>query len=117
MVGHYKSMSASPEFIEYVRGLLASLGELKDGKFFGGFAFKSGSKQFAMIMGNTLYLCVNDQTRPKYEAKGMEPFSYSTKKGTVNVRKYYSVPEALFEDQEKLIEWANEAIQSAYSYK
>ncbi|MEE9422778.1 MAG: TfoX/Sxy family protein [Gammaproteobacteria bacterium] len=109
-------MSASLEFIEYVRGLLAPLGELKDGKFFGGFAFKSGSKQFAMIMGNTLYFCVNDQTRPKYEAGGMEPFSYVTKKGTVNVRKYFSVPEELFEDQEKLIEWADEAIKSAYSY-
>ncbi len=107
-------MSASPEFIEYVRELLIPLGELKDGKFFGGFAFKSGTKQFAMIMGNTLYFCVNDQTRPKYEALGMEPFSYSTKKGRVNVKKYYSVPEDLFENNDKLIEWANEAIESAY---
>ena len=108
-------MSASPEFIEYVKELFIPLGSLKDGKFFGGFAFKSGTKQFAMIMGNTLYFCVNEQTRPKYEAIGMEPFSYSTKKGIVNVRKYFSAPEDLFEDQEKLIEWANEAIKSAYS--
>ena len=108
-------MSASPEFIEYVRELLVPLGTLKDGKFFGGFAFKSGSKQFAMIMGNTLYFCVNDQTRPKYEALGMEPFSYSTKKGRVRVNKYFSVPEELFEDQEQLVEWASEAVRSAYS--
>ncbi|MCF6202506.1 MAG: TfoX/Sxy family protein [Methylococcaceae bacterium] len=108
-------MSASLEFIEYVRELFVPLGNLNDGKFFGGFAFKSGSKQFAMIMGNTLYFCVNDQTRSKYEALGMEPFSYSTKKGKVNVKKYFTVPEDLFENQEKLIEWANEAIQSAYS--
>ena len=108
-------MSASPEFIEYVRELLLPLGNLKDGKFFGGFAFKSGSKQFAMIMGNTLYFCVNDQTRPKYKALGMEPFSYSTKKGRVRVNKYFSVPEELFENQEKLVEWAREAIESAYS--
>lgn len=107
-------MSASPEFIEYVRELFAPLGNLKDGKFFGGFAFKSGSKQFAMIMGNTLYFCVNDRTRPKYEALGMEPFSYYTKKGKINVKKYYSAPEDLFEDNVKLIEWANEAIESAY---
>lgn len=106
-------MSASPEFIEYVRELFAPLGNLKDGKFFGGFALKSGSKQFAMIMGNTLYFCVNDRTRPKYEALGMEPFSYDTKKGKIIVRKYYSAPENLFEDNVKLIEWANEAIESA----
>ena len=65
-------------------------------------------------MGNTLYFCVNDKTRPKYEALGMEPFSYNTKKGKVNVKKYYSVPEDLFENNVKLIEWANEAIESAY---
>jgi DNA transformation protein len=108
-------MSASPEFIEYVRELLTPLGELEDGKFFGGFAFKVGTKQFAMIMGNTLYFCVNDSTRPKYEAMGMEPFSYSTKRGNVKVKKYFSVPEDLFENEEDLISWANEAISSAYS--
>lgn len=108
-------MSASPEFIEYVKELFMPLGGLKDGKFFGGYAFKSGTKQFAMIMGNTLYFCVNDLTRKKYEDKGMEPFSYSTKKGIVNVKKYYSAPEELFENQEQLIEWANEAIASAYN--
>jgi DNA transformation protein len=108
-------MSASPEFIEYVRELFIPLGNLSEGKFFGGFAFKSGAKQFAMIMGNTLYFCVNDDTRPSYEAVGMEPFSYSTKKGLVQVRKYYSAPEELFEDHDKLIKWANEAIDSAHN--
>ncbi len=108
-------MSASPEFIDYVKELFIPLGSITDGKFFGGFAFKSGSKQFAMIMGNTLYFCVNNQTRPKYESIGMEPFSYSTKKGVVKVKKYFSAPEHLFEDQEELVEWANEAIKSAYS--
>jgi len=108
-------MSASPEFIEYVKELFIPLGPLKEGKFFGGYAFKSGSKQFAMIMGNTLYFCVNDQTREKYIKSEMEPFSYSTRKGIVNVKKYYSAPEDLFESPEKLIEWAKEAIDTAYS--
>ncbi|WP_198263513.1 TfoX/Sxy family protein [sulfur-oxidizing endosymbiont of Gigantopelta aegis] len=110
-------MSASPEFIEYVKELFEPLGKLKEGMFFGGFAFKSGNKQFAMIMGNTLYFCVNDITRKKYEKEDMEPFSYSNKKGIVKVKKYYSAPEDLFENQEKLVEWAKEAIDSAYSYK
>lgn len=108
-------MSANPEFVDFVRGLFLPLGEIDDGSFFGGFAFKRNAKQFAMIMGNTLYFCVNNNTRPKYEALGMEPFSYSTKKGRVNVKKYYSAPEDLFEDQEKLILWASEAIQAAHA--
>ncbi len=109
-------MSASPEFIAYIEELFGtSLGVLTEGRFFGGFAFKCGSKQFAMIMDNTLYFCVNDKTRPKYAALGMAPFSYATKKGRVHVKKYYSVPEDLLEDDEKLIVWAKEAIESAYT--
>ncbi len=96
-------MSASQEFIEYVRELLLPLGELKDGKFFGGFAFKSGSKQFAMIMGNTLYFCVNDQTRKKYEALGMEPFSYSTKNGSVKVKNIILFPEIYLKIMKNLL--------------
>ena len=109
-------MSASKEFIEYVRELLLPLGPISDGSFFGGFAFKSGDKQFAMIMGNTLYFCVNDSTRPQYEREGMESFSYSTKKGIILVKKFYAVPENLFEEQDLLIARAREAIHAAYSY-
>ena len=68
-----------------------------------------------MIMENTLYFCVNDNSRKKYEVLDSEPFSYVTKKGRVNVRKYYSVPENIFENQDFLILWANEAIKAAYS--
>jgi len=110
-------MSASPEFIKYVSELFKPLGALSKGKFFGGFAFKSGSKQFAMIMGNTLYFCVTDETRPQYESLGMEAFSYSTKKRKVHVKKYYAVPEEVFENHNKLLHWAKEAIDSAYTYK
>jgi len=109
-------MSARLEFIEYVRELLAPVGDLEEGTFFGGFAFKRNSKQFAMIMGNTLYFCVNDQTRPKYQLMGMESFSYKTKRGRIEVKKYFSIPEEFFENQDKLIEWADEAIESARSY-
>lgn len=110
-------MSASPEFVEYIRELFIPLGELADGKFFGGFAFKSCSKQFAIIMDNTLYFCVNDATRPKYKSARTRAFTYSTKVRVVQVRKYFSAPEYLLDDQNELVKWANEAIQAAHSYK
>jgi DNA transformation protein len=58
-------------------------------------------------MGNMLYFCVDADSRRKYEQLGMGPFSYSMKKGRVQVRKYCAVPAELFEDQEKLVEWAH----------
>lgn len=67
-----------------------------------------------MIMGNTLYFCVNDRTRPRYEQAGMSPFAYNTRKGRVQVRRYYAVPEDLFEAPDALIERAREAIAVAH---
>jgi len=105
-------MSASPPFVEHVRDLLSPIGALTDGKFFGGHAFKYRRVQFAMIMGSTLYFRVNDRTRREYELKGSKPFTYSTKKGVVQVRKYYAAPADLLENQEHFLTWARQAIEA-----
>lgn len=105
-------MSASPEFVCYVRDQLASFGTLTEGQFFGGHAFKVHGIQFAMIMGNTLYLKVDDTTRPEFESRGSTPFSYLTKKGRVQVRKYYAVPEEVLEDTALLTQWAQQACRT-----
>ena len=45
----------------------------------------------------------------------MEPFSYSVKKGQVQVKKYYSVPAEVLENHDELVAWAKEAIQTVQS--
>ena len=106
-------MSASAEFVSYVRELLAPLGDIRDGKFFGGYAMKHGTRQFAMVMGNTLYFRVDDGSRLAYEKRGSKPFSYSTKNGVVQVRKYYAVPVELLDDPVQLVVWARQAVAAA----
>jgi len=107
------TMSASKEFVGHVRELLSSIGNLSDGTFFGGHALKHGGRQFAMIMGNTLYLRVNDETRAEYVAKGSKPFSYLTKKRRVEVRTYFAAPEELLESKDALLAWTRKAISAA----
>lgn len=106
-------MSANAEFVNHTKDQLRALGPLGEGTFFGGFAFRKDGVQFAMIMGNTLYLSVDDQSRPRFEAQGMPPFSYLTKRGRVNVKTYYAVPEDIFEDRATLANWAREALRAA----
>jgi DNA transformation protein and related proteins len=106
-------VSANAEFVAYVRELLAPLGDIRDGKFFGGHAMKHGANQFAMVMGNTLYFRVDDGSRPAYEKKGSKPFSYATKNGVVQVRKYYAAPAELLDDPAQLLVWARQAIGAA----
>lgn len=106
-------MSASEEFIEYVMELLEPVAPLEGGKFFGGYGIKSQATQFAMIMGNSLYFVVDDKTRPKYQKLNKNSFSYMTKHGKRLVKRYFEVPEHLFEDQDQLLLWARESIAVA----
>lgn len=106
-------MSASTKYTEYVLELLEPLGPLRTARFFGGVGLSIGNAQFAMIMGNSLYFVVDDNTRPKYEKAGMAPFSYLTKKGQVQVRRYFELPEEILTDTQALKLWAAESIKLA----
>lgn len=107
----------SPEYIDYVIDQLSAIHNLKSGRFFGGTGLSAGGVQFAMVMKSALYFVVNDSTRPKYISKGSECFSYATKNGRTNVKKYYQVPEDIIENQAELAAWAHEAIQIARKTK
>jgi len=106
-------MPANPQFVAFVVELLAPMGPLAAGRFFGGHAFKSGDVQFAMIMGSTLYLRVDDETRPAFEEKGAKPFSYGKKTRRVAVRTYYAAPEELLDEPDELVVWARRALDAA----
>lgn len=110
-------MTATAEFTEYVLELLGSIHDVSTKRFFGGVGISHDTVQFAMIMGNSLYFVVDDITREKYTKVQKEPFSYLTKKGRVLVKKYYEVPEHLFDDQDELTKWANESIVVAKKTK
>lgn len=93
--------------------LLEPIGPIQTSRFFGGVGISNGFAQFAMIMGNSLYFVTDENSRDKYEQAGMQPFSYMTKKGQVQVRRYFELPEDIFTDPEQLRLWANEAMQVA----
>lgn len=113
-VGYKDVMTAvSREYVAYVLDQLAALREVTSRRFFGGIGLTSAATQFAMLMGSTLYFVVDDTTRPKYEKMGSGCFSYKSKKGRVDVKKYYAVPADMIEDQERLVALARESIRIA----
>lgn len=106
-------MAASAEFVGYIEEQLAPLGFLSTSAFFGGRSINYHGRQFAWIIGSTLYLRVSDATRAEFEANGGQPFKYNTQKGEVTVRKFYTVPEFLLDDPEQLLTWSRRAIDAA----
>ena len=106
-------MAATDDYLHYVLEQLAPVGRVNAARFFGGIGLARGSVQFAMVMSNTLYFVVDDTTRARYEAAGMEPFAYDTRRRRVEVRRYFAVPESVLDDPEVLREWAEEALRVA----
>ena len=106
-------MSPSSEYTAYILDLLAPIGPFTTSHFFGGVGLSRNGVQFAMIMGNSLYFVVDDTTREQYTAAGMACFSYLTKKGRVQVRRYFELPEEVLTDPAELRQWANEAMRVA----
>lgn len=81
--------------------------------FFGDTGLVCGEVQFAMVMGGTLYLVVDELTRPRFEAAGSEPFSYLTGRGPVTVGRYHTLPTSVLDDPDALPAWIDEAIRAA----
>lgn len=108
-------MSSSAEFTAYIKEKFEILGDVSFSRFFGGIGISYSEVQFAMVMGNTLYFCVDDSNRDAYVETGMQPFSYATKKKTILVSKYYSVPEEVLDNPGTLREWAQAAIKAAHA--
>lgn len=78
---------------------------------FGGHGLFMDGLMFAIISGDTLYLKVDDTTRDRYRAEGLAPFKPSDERP--KTMSYYPVPDAVFEDQDALVEWAREAFAAA----
>ena len=96
---------------------LAPIKGLASGRFFGGVGLSADSTQFAMVMGNSLYFVVDGSTRAQYEKMGSLCFGYNTKKGRVEVKKYFQVPGELLEDPATLVALAMESIEVARKLK
>lgn len=106
-------MSISADLIEFYSDQLAPLGGVETRKMFGGAGFSVGGVTFALLLDDGLRMRVDDETRPSYEAAGCEPFSYTARGKQVVVRRYFSVPDDAADNQERLIELAEEALEAA----
>lgn len=101
------------EYALYLIEQLEPIGAITLKRLFGGVCFAHDGMAFAIMPNEALYFVADEQTRPHYEACGMQCFAYDTKKGRVQVRRYYAVPDEILADSDLLQEWAKRAIQAA----
>jgi len=96
---------------EYILEQMAGAGPVRARAMFGGHGLYLGERFFGIILRDTLYLKVDDATRPRYEAAGMEPFRPYA--GRPTTMQYYEVPADVLEDADTLARWTADAVAAA----
>jgi len=64
---------------------------------------------FALIVRDTLYLKADAETRGDFEAEGLVPFTYETKRGTRSLGSYWRCPERCLDDPDEMALWCRKA--------
>jgi DNA transformation protein len=105
-------VSVSPSFRTFVLEQLGRCASsIRARNMFGGVGIYAGELFFALIADDTLYLKVDDRTRPDFERRGLGPFRPYGEHG--EVMQYYRVSEDLLEDAEELRVWVEQAVEVA----
>jgi DNA transformation protein len=99
-------------FCEFVLDLLRAWRPVTARRMFGGHGIYHESLMFALISGQQLYLKVDAQSRPVFEAAGLTPFVYEAK-GRQVALSYHRAPEAMLDEPALAREWAERGRQAA----
>jgi DNA transformation protein and related proteins len=105
-------MANDEAYIEYLRELLGPLGRISSKKMFGGHGIYCNAVMIGLIADESLYLKVDDETKPLFSKAGCEPFVYQAKTKPVAMS-YWSVPDEAMESSEQMLPWAKLAYAAA----
>jgi DNA transformation protein and related proteins len=103
-------MAVSPDFLDMIMEHLEPLGGVASRRMFGGVGLRRRELFFGVIDDDVLYLKVDAETRPDFEAAGGEAFRPYKDHRTAN---YFTVPLEALEDPDLLVGWACKALEAA----
>jgi len=98
---------------DFLIDLFADFGPVSIPRMFSGFGISADGINFALALRGGLYLRADDQTIPRFEIEGSNPFQYQTRARIVTVNSYWQLPERLYDDPEALTDWARAALAAA----
>lgn len=106
-------MAADAAFAAHCLELLASLGRPQARRMFGGQGLFVEALMVGLIIGERLYLKVDAQALPHFEAAGSAPFGYDTRTGRRVLTSYWSAPDEAMDSPGAMQPWARLALASA----
>jgi DNA transformation protein len=106
-------MAVSRDYVTYVLDQLAGLGSVLERRMFGGIGLYFDGLFFGLIDDDVVYLRVDDESRPKYVAQGMQPFRPVRDAPEKTTPNYYELPGEILEDADDCAAWARDAVRAA----
>ena len=107
-------MAVSDGIVEHVRELLSGLGPITVKKMFGAAGLYYDDVIFAIIGGEDVYIKVDEETRPAFEAAGSGPFTFEMKSGKLEAMSYWRLPESAADDAEEAVRWARLGVEAGF---
>lgn len=108
-------MSRVPSgFVDMCVELLGeAVGRVSAKAMFSGWGLFRDGRMFGLIVEDRLYLKTDAANRPRFEAAGLEPFTYLAKSKKRVSLGYYEVPPEALDDAAEMRLWARGAIDAA----
>ncbi len=106
-------MSLSREFAEFLKEQMAGFGPVSVRPMFSGAGVFRDGLMFALVANDVLYFKADDTSRSEFEAEGLGPFVYGTKKGKNTIMSYRRAPERCLDDPDEMSQWCRKAHAAA----
>ena len=105
------------DFVAHVVDTMRELGAVSAKQMFGGWGLYHEGAFFAIIVGDALYLKVDDDNRAEFESAGLPSFVYVTKDGDRMEMSYHLAPPEALENPAAMGTWARSGYGAALRAK
>ena len=105
------------DFVAHVVDTMRELGAVSAKQMFGGWGLYHEGVFFAIIVGDALYLKVDDDNRAEFEGAGLPSFVYVTKDGDRMEMSYHAAPPEALESPAAMGTWARSGYGAALRAK
>jgi DNA transformation protein len=107
----------TPDYIAHVLDLMRPTAAATARTMFGGHGVYVDGVIVAIVIEDVLYLKTDDENRPAFASRGLEPFRYVTKEGEVHVMSYHRAPDEALDGPADMAPWLQSAQAAALRRK
>jgi DNA transformation protein len=104
-------MAVSSDYLQFILEQLHGLGQVHARRMFGAAGLYCDEIFFGIISEDTLYLRVDEASRPDYTSRGMQAFRPYADRPELSMT-YFEVPADVLEDSAELLTWSRRALAS-----